>query len=211
MKSSLSFAPHRLAPLNFYLNSQILSGVSNIPKLLLYLLLVSAPSCTMTSNGLMGLLKRHPSLTREQFSDYWLNTHAAIAIPWALANGCVHYVQIHNPRLTTAAAVSPPADLDIAEWDGAAELVFEPPPGFKESAKAKDFFRRVVVPDEKKFLIDEARKHAKFVDAGMVEGERIVLVENGKIAVDKDGQLVVDITEAMKVWDEWVVEDDEGK
>jgi EthD domain len=159
----------------------------------------------------MGLLKRHPSLTREQFSDYWLHTHAVTAIPWALANGCVYYVQIHNPRLTTAAAETAAADLDIAEWDGAAELVLKPPPGFKESAKAKDFFRRVVVPDEKKFLIDEARKHAKFVDAGTVEGERVVLVENGKIAVGKGGRPVVDITEAMKVWDEWVVEDDEGK
>jgi hypothetical protein len=159
----------------------------------------------------MALLKRHPSLTREQFSDYWLNTHAVIAIPWALANGCVYYVQTHNPRLTTAAAVSQPEDLNIAEWDGAAELVFEPPPGFKESAKAKDFFRRMVVPDEKKFLIDEARKHVKYVDAGTVEGERLVLVENGKIVVDKDGRPVVDITEAMKVWDEWVVEDIEGE
>jgi EthD domain len=105
----------------------------------LHLVLVSAPSRTMTTNGQMGLLKGPPSLTREQFSDYWLNKHAATGIPWALANGCVYYVQIHNPRLTAATAASPPADLDMTEWDGAAELVFEPPPGFQESAKSKDF------------------------------------------------------------------------
>jgi hypothetical protein len=165
----------------------------------------------MTTNGRMSLLKRHPSLTREQFSDYWLNNHAATAIPWALASGCVYYAQIHNPRLTAAATASPPADLDITEWDGAAELVFQPPPDFQESVKAKDFFRRVVVPDEKKFLIDEARKHAKFVGAGTVEGQRIVLVENGKIVVGGDGRPRVDITEAMKVWDEWVVDEDQNQ
>jgi hypothetical protein len=69
----------------------------------------------------------------------------------------------------------------------------------------------VVVPDEKKFLIDEARKHAKFVDAGTVKGERIVLVENSKIVAGDDGRPLVDITEAMKVWDEWVVEDNGRK
>jgi hypothetical protein len=90
----------------------------------------------MASNGQMGLLKLHPCLTRNQFSDY---KHAAIGLPQALADGCVYYVQIHNPQLTAAAAVSPPVGLDIVEWDGAAELVFEPPPGFEELAKVKDF------------------------------------------------------------------------
>ena len=159
----------------------------------------------MTSNGQMGLLKRHPSITREQFSDYWLNKHAPAAIPWALANGCVNYVEIHNLRPTKTT----PADLDISGWDGAAELVFQPPPDFQESAKSKDFFRKVVVTDEKKFLVDEARKHARFVDAGTVEGERVVLVENGKLVVGEDGRPVVDITEAMKAWDEWVAVADE--
>jgi len=165
----------------------------------------------MTLNGQKGLLKRYPSLTREQFSDYWLNMHAVTVIPWALANGCMYYAQTHNLRLSSAAAASQPADLDITEWDGAAELVLKPSPGFEESAKSKDYFRRVVAPDEKKFLIGEAQKHVKFVDGSIVEGDRVVLVENGKIAVDKDGRPVVDIMEAMKVWDEWVVKDDEGK
>jgi hypothetical protein len=68
----------------------------------------------------------------------------------------------------------------------------------------------VVVPDEKKFLVDEARKHAKFVHVGTVEGERVVLVENGTVAVGKEGRPMVDVMEVMKVWNEWVVEDDEG-
>ena len=63
------------------------------------------------------------------------------------------------------------------------------------------------MPDEKKFMIDEAWKQVKFVDAGTVEGERVVIVENGKVAVRKDGRPVVDTMEAMRVWDEWVVED----
>ena len=162
----------------------------------------------MTTDGQLGLIKRHPSLTRKQFSAYWLK-HAATGLPWALANGCVSYVQIHNPRLTASAASSPPTGLNIDDWDGAAELVLEPRPGFEESAQSKTFFREVLVPDEKRFLIDEARKHVRFVEAGVVEGDRVVIVEDGKVVVGKDGQPVVDITEATRVWDEFKKAEDD--
>jgi hypothetical protein len=168
----------------------------------------------MTSPNQVGLIKRHPSLTRAQFSHYWLHTHAATGLPWALAAGCITYVQIHNPRLSTTSA-SPPTDLDITQYDGAAELVLNPPPGFMESAKARDFFKKVVAPDEMKFMVDEARKHARFVEKRLVEGDRFVIVEGGKVVIGGDGRPVVDMAEAMRVWDEWVVEEEgeeeEGK
>ncbi|MCJ1382815.1 hypothetical protein MMC17_005928 [Xylographa soralifera] len=142
----------------------------------------------MTSKGMVGLIARHPSLTHEQFSDYWLHHHAALGVPWALANGCVSYIQIQDPRFSAAALAEPP-DWNIADYDGAAEPTFEPPPaGFEESAKSKDFFRRAIVPDEKKFLAGEARKIARFVDARLVEGKRIVLVEGGRVFLGADGK-----------------------
>lgn len=159
----------------------------------------------MTSPGQVGLIKRNPTLTRIQFNHYWLHTHAAIGIPWALAAGCVAYVEIHNLRPTAAT----PSDLDITQYDGAAELVLNPPPGFMESKKAQDFFQKVIVPDEKMCMADEARKHARFVDKAVVEGDRHVIIEDGKVVVGGDGRPVIDYTEAMKVWEEWVVEDEE--
>jgi hypothetical protein len=93
-----------------------------------------------------------------------------------------------------------PRDLDISEWSGAAELLLDPQLGSEESAaKAKDFFRRIVVPNKKTLIADKARKQAEFVEVGKVEGQRAVFVENGKIAVGKDGRPVMDITEAIKV------------
>jgi len=101
-------------------------------------------------------------------------------------------------RSTTRARL--PTESDISEWSGAAELLFRPAPGFEESAaKAKDFFRRVVVPNEKTFIADKARKHTEFMEEGKVERERIVFVENGKIVVGEDGWPVMDIMEAMEV------------
>ena len=162
----------------------------------------------MTTKGQLALIKRHPSLTRDQFSAYWLK-HAATVLPWVLANGCVSYVQIHNPRLTAAATSSTPPSLDMDDWDGAGELVFEPPrPGLEESTKSKAFYREVVVPDEKRFLVDEARKHAQFVEADVVEGDKVVIVQDGKVAVGKDGRPVVDFTEATRIWDEFAVGDE---
>jgi len=170
----------------------------------------------MTHPNHLALLKRHPSLTPAQFSFYWLHTHAALVLPWALANGCVSYIQTHNLYLSPSLSTSPststssPADLNIADWDGCAELIFEHPPGWEESAKSKDFYRRVIWPDEKRFLVGEARSHAKFVDKGLVGGERVVIVENGMVAVGNDGRPVVDITEGMRVWDGGVVDGEEG-
>jgi hypothetical protein len=55
------------------------------------------------------------------------------------------------------------------------------------------------VPNNKAFIADKARKHAEFVKVGKVEGEQVVFVENGRIAVGKDGRPVMDIAEAIKV------------
>lgn len=80
-------------------------------------------------------------------------------------------------------------------------MIFEHPPGWEESAKSKDLYRRVILPDEKRFLVGEARSHTRFVDKGLVRGERVVIVENGMVAVGNDGRPVVDITEGMRMWD----------
>lgn len=100
-----------------------------------------------------------------------------------------------------------PEDLDVSAYDGAAETIFDHPPGFQGSAKSKDFFQKVIVPDEKRFLEGAAREIARFVDARLIDGDRIVLVEDGKVKLGEDGKPVVDTTLASKTWDEWVVQE----
>ncbi|MCJ1371579.1 hypothetical protein MMC20_002797 [Loxospora ochrophaea] len=164
-----------------------------------------------------ALLKRHPLLTPTEFSKYWLHTHARLVIAWALASGCVYYAQIHNLRLSDAG--KPPADLHIEDWDGAAEMVFASPTTSSnddnaqvraQKTTADDYFRKVIIPDETRFLVDEARKHIKWLEPGTVEGERIVIIEERKVATGVDGKPVVDVAEAMRAWEEWVVKDEES-
>lgn len=105
-----------------------------------------------------------------------------------------------------------PEDLDISSYDGAAELTFDPPAdGFQESTKSKDFFLKVIVPDEKKFLVGPAREIARFVDARLIDGKKIVLVEAGKVKTSPDGKPAVPMDQAFKTWDEWVVKEESGE
>jgi hypothetical protein len=46
----------------------------------------------MTTPG-YGLLKRNPTMTREEFSHHWEKKHAPIVLPWALHYGIEYYAQ----------------------------------------------------------------------------------------------------------------------
>lgn len=161
----------------------------------------------MTDKGFVGLLKRKPGTTREQFNHYWLQNHGPAGIPWALALGCDSYIQYHNPVLSKAAKIgnpTPQEDLDIDDYDGAAVLTFNAKPAVKESEeRLNEFFVKVIVPDKMQFLAGPAREIARFVDERLVEGAKIVLVENGKVAKGPDGNDVVDVNKAWQTWSEW--------
>jgi hypothetical protein len=130
-----------------------------------------------------ALLKRHPSMTKEQFSAHWYNSHAPKVIPYFLSAGVDYYAQIHNPVLIPGA--SPAEDLDISDWDGAAELKFaEVTPEGPEGGKK--YFQEVILVDERRFLISEALDHVKRVDPGTVKGDRKVIIEGGNVVCELD-------------------------
>jgi len=59
----------------------------------------------------------------------------------------------------------------------AAGTPIRPAPGFEESAaKAKDFFRRVVVPNEKTFIADKRGSTLSY-GRGQGEGKRMCLLK----------------------------------
>ena len=137
------------------------------------------------SPGQIGLLKRSPTVSRDEFQAGWLD-HAAKGLPWALDKGAQSYVQIYHVRPSAFARANPDVlaaaglTLDeLASFDGAAELVFDPPGG-RRSPLLDKFYEAWVAPDETRFLPESTQKLMVWVDRRLVDGERHVLVEGGK-------------------------------
>jgi uncharacterized protein (TIGR02118 family) len=98
-------------------------------------------------------LRRREGMTREEFHDYWLNTHGPLVRERAEAIGAVRYLQVHtgheelNKALQAGRGGPEP-------FDGTAELWFES--GEALQAKlATDEGRRAsieLLEDEKRFI-----------------------------------------------------------
>lgn len=87
-------------------------------------------------------------------------------------------------------------DLNIGEWDGAAELGFGDADQSEKLAAAIDsYYVNVILPDERRFLVSEAKDHVLGVAAGTVEGDRRVIIENGKALIGCEKETAV--------WQEW--------
>ena len=153
-----------------------------------------------------GLLKRKPSMTREEFSHHWFTKHAPLVVPFFLHSGMTHYEQARLSSPTTLSTIlthaqihgplhsSNPA-LDVSAWDGAAGMPAQeildnpaPMPKWKE-----EYYREVILPDERRFLVSEALQHIIRVPPGSVKGERKVVI--------RDGKCVVEVGE--EVWSVW--------
>lgn len=72
---------------------------------------------------LIGMIKRKPGLTPEEFSRYWKDVHASVALEQM--PGIVRYVQNHRVKLND----SEPA------WDGVVELWFADMASFKHMSQ----------------------------------------------------------------------------
>lgn len=96
-------------------------------------------------------------------------------------------------RLAAGASSSMP-DLDISEWDGSLEMYFSDPATFM-AGLSDPYYLNVILPDEKRFLIDGAKDHYLVVAAGIIEGERKAII--------KDGKSLIDCEKEMVIWREW--------
>jgi EthD domain len=141
-----------------------------------------------------ALLKRNLSMTKTQFSVHWFEKHAAIVIPYFLAQGVEYYAQLHNPTLSQG---GPSEDLEISEWDGAAELIFKDARP-EESEAGKKYYQDAILVDERRFLVSEALKHVEMVASGTVIGDRKVIIDHGKVVYE------LDYEENEKIWEMYV-------
>lgn len=77
-------------------------------------------------------------------------------------------------------------------------MTIEPEKKVAEKADASNlYYLNVILPDERRFLVSEAKMHIKRVDFGTVTGDRKVIIENGKAMVDCNKEVV-------KLWNQYV-------
>ncbi|TVY71510.1 hypothetical protein LSUE1_G005785 [Lachnellula suecica] len=79
---------------------------------------------------------------------------------------------------------------EISSWDGAAETHVSPAlaAALTNSAEGPkwvmDYYREVVLVDERRFLVSNATEHLKMVEVGSVVGEKRVVIEDGKCKIE---------------------------
>ncbi|TVY55834.1 Dehydratase aurZ, partial [Lachnellula suecica] len=92
-------------------------------------------------------VKRHPSLSSEQFHERWSKVHGSLVKGWLAEKGVWRYTQYHSPPEMATQALGIHDEAGILEFDGHAEIVvsgIEVLRGLVED----DFFREFAVPDE---------------------------------------------------------------
>ena len=112
---------------------------------------------------LVMCLCRHPSRTREQFQDYWLNQHGPFFMENAGAMRAKKYVQSHtldsplNAGMRDARGMQP-------EYDGVAEVWFESEEDLMEAMSSPEgqSLGAALLEDEKNF-IDHSKSSAFLV------------------------------------------------
>jgi len=162
-----------------------------------------------------GLLKRNPSMTQEEFSTHWFTKHAPLIVPFFLDLGVQHYEQVRSPLLSSQlrfssvhltrpkqmhgplTATSPTFTTLVSTYDGAAGMPSQsdlqnfPPPSLAKWKLA--YYREVILVDERHFLVSEAMQHIHRVPPMTVEGERNVVIH--------DGKCLINVPES--VWEVW--------
>ena len=97
-------------------------------------------------------LVRRPELTREQFQDYWLNTHAPLVASVRETLRIRRYVQLHSLPAETSAALrdvrAGPEGFDgVAQlwWDSFEDMAAADPQAAREAGA-------MLLEDEKRFI-----------------------------------------------------------
>lgn len=98
-------------------------------------------------------LHRLPHLTREQFQDYWFNTHGPLVASVAETLQIRRYVQMHS--LPTEVSVGIRASREaVEEYDGVAELWFDSLEAMAENGRRPEVQAAgaLLLEDERKFI-----------------------------------------------------------
>ncbi|PGG96781.1 hypothetical protein AJ80_09785 [Polytolypa hystricis UAMH7299] len=135
-------------------------------------------------------VKRHPSLTEEEFFHHWETVHAPMTAPWAIKHG-IDYTLIKTPRAARQIGKqnTDQSSESGTEYDGYALFGFKTIEQF-QVAFSDPYFVNVVQPDGKKIfdLSGDVTSGAQF--AGVTP-----IVANGKAVVKAEKEI--------KAWEEY--------
>ena len=109
-------------------------------------------------------LTRHPSMSREEFKDYWLNKHGPFFMENADAMGAKKYIQSHtlnsplNEGLRSSRGMLP-------EYDGVAEVWFDSEQALMDGMSTPEGQKlgAALLEDESNF-VDHAKSAAFIVE-----------------------------------------------
>ena len=104
---------------------------------------------------LVYCIRRHPSLSREQFHEYWVTAHAGLIKSHADALGAIRYVQSHTMDSEFATASNEARGSGLPPFDGITEFWWEDfeamnPAG--TSAETMVDIHRQLLEDERTFI-----------------------------------------------------------
>ena len=103
---------------------------------------------------------RHPKLTREQFQDYWLNSHGPLFKKFSGTFKTKRYVQSHTIDTPLNEGIRQSRGM-LQEFDGIAEVWFESEAELMEAMSSPEGQKlgEILLEDEGKFL-DHAKSTA---------------------------------------------------
>jgi len=117
-------------------------------------------------------VKRHPSLTSEQFHERWSKVHGSLVKGWLAEKGIWRYTQYHSPPEIASQALGIHDDSGNLDFDGHAEVVV-PNIDVLRKLVEDNFFAKFATPDEEA-LVDMSSVRRSI-------GYEEVHVENGKV------------------------------
>ncbi|CAG8955829.1 hypothetical protein HYFRA_00011698 [Hymenoscyphus fraxineus] len=116
-------------------------------------------------------VKKHPSITHEEFHERWSTVHGSLVKGWLAEKGIYRYTQFHSPPELTSASLGIHDDAKILDFDGHAEVVVPNIDVLRQLVK-DNFFADHATPDQE-----------AITDMGSVMrsiGYEEVHIENGK-------------------------------
>ncbi len=98
-------------------------------------------------------LTRHPNMSREEFKDYWMNSHGPFFMSNADAMGAKKYVQSHTIDTPLNEGIRASREMQ-PEYDGVAEVWFESEEALIEGMSSPEGQKlgAALLEDEKNFI-----------------------------------------------------------
>ncbi|KAL4905806.1 hypothetical protein BDW74DRAFT_177508 [Aspergillus multicolor] len=121
-------------------------------------------------------VKRHPSLSVEEFHHIWTNEHAQVLKTWLARHGVYRYTLFHTPpSMASKLLGTNKSDADAAlDFDGHAEILLDDW-DILARLRADPYYTEVVEPSEEKLIDkDSVRRRVGYEEVWVWEGEAVV-------------------------------------